>query len=226
MKRLWGIVPWLLLATALGMMIGPGLLTARGPKEIPAALTSEDVRLFIAEALRAQEAYTDTALDTARTALANAATATDSAATAMDTALAAYDTVLGAGLPYVTAICDTTGDTVQVKALLVSQGICINFDGPDGNSYLYFYDNAQKKHEFIGWIDATTTFQMSSNVYISGTLETLGDLKVNGKDIDIGDAGGFSGIKFNPTSTELEFWIDGSKVGSIGEDGVYDDEVP
>lgn len=44
-------------------------------------------------------------------------------------------------------------------------------------------------------------------------------------DINIGDAGGFSGVKFNPTSTQLEFWIDGSQVGHIGIDGAYVDDV-
>jgi hypothetical protein len=52
------------------------------------------------------------------------------------------------------------------------------------------------------------------------------DLEVEGNDIDIGDAGGFSGFKFNPSTTEIEFYIDGVLVGSIDATGVYTDEVP
>lgn len=43
--------------------------------------------------------------------------------------------------------------------------------------------------------------------------------------VDVGDAGGFSGMKFNATTTELEFWIDGAKVGHIGLNGSYVDDV-
>jgi protein associated with RNAse G/E len=45
-------------------------------------------------------------------------------------------------------------------------------------------------------------------------------------DIDIGDAGGYSGMKFNATNTTLDFYIDGVKVGHIGTNGTYVDDVP
>ncbi len=60
----------------------------------------------------------------------------------------------------------------------------------------------------------------------TGNMQIDGDLDVDGNDIDIGDAGGFSGIKFDPTATEFRFFIDGTQVGHIGTDGAYVDDVP
>lgn len=53
-----------------------------------------------------------------------------------------------------------------------------------------------------------------------------GDLEVVGNDINLGDVGGFSGVKFAPGTTTLDFYIDGVKVGHIGTDGAYTDDVP
>jgi hypothetical protein len=50
-------------------------------------------------------------------------------------------------------------------------------------------------------------------------------LRVAG-DIDIGDAGGFSGMTFNRTNTTLDFYIDGTKVAHIEPNGTYVDDVP
>jgi hypothetical protein len=61
---------------------------------------------------------------------------------------------------------------------------------------------------------------------VDGNIKLSGDLDVDGNDIDIGDAGGFSGIKFDPATTQLQFFIDGTQVGHIGTDGAYVDDVP
>lgn len=65
-------------------------------------------------------------------------------------------------------------------------------------------------------------------IFQAGTGNVLmpADLKVAGNDIDIGDAGGFSGVKFNPGTTTLDFWIDGVKVAHISSNGTYTDDVP
>jgi len=192
---------------------------------IDSAATALDTAFAARDSADAAYLLADSAQDTGVVAYALADSAQDSAATAMDTAKAAYDSVLVAGLPYVTAICDTTGDTVQVKALLVSEGVCINFDGPEGDGYLYFYDNSQKKAENIRWDNDPGRFHLSDNVYVSGILTTASTIKVEGKELDIGDAGGFSGVIFNQSTTELEFWIDGVMVRSMHTDGTCNDEV-
>ncbi len=50
-------------------------------------------------------------------------------------------------------------------------------------------------------------------------------LQGQGNMLNLGDGGGFSGPIFNPTTTELEWDIDGTLTGSLGADGVWTDEV-
>lgn len=59
-----------------------------------------------------------------------------------------------------------------------------------------------------------------------GTFTSTGLIKAEGNAIDVGDAGGFSGVKFNPAATTLDFWIDGVKVAHISSNGTYTDDVP
>lgn len=72
--------------------------------------------------------------------------------------------------------------------------------------------------------NATTSDEFTLST--GGNLAVTGTMKAGGSEIDLGDGGGFSGAKFNPTSTELEFYIDGTFVGSIDTGGAYTDEVP
>ena len=57
-------------------------------------------------------------------------------------------------------------------------------------------------------------------------VKAEGDLKAEGNDLDLGDAGGFSGVKFNPATTTLDFYIDGVKVRHFNADGSSTDDVP
>jgi len=59
-----------------------------------------------------------------------------------------------------------------------------------------------------------------------GNLQIDGDLDIDGNDIDLGDAGGFSGLKFVPATTTLDVYIDGVKIGHFSTDGTYTDDVP
>jgi hypothetical protein len=43
--------------------------------------------------------------------------------------------------------------------------------------------------------------------------------------INVGDSGGFSGLKFNAGDTQLEVYIDGTKIGHFSTDGTYTDDV-
>ena len=70
------------------------------------------------------------------------------------------------------------------------------------------------------------TFDGDGDLHLTaGNLEVTGDLDVNGNDIDLGDAGGFSGLKFVPGTTTLDVYIDGTKVGHFSTDGKYTDDV-
>lgn len=153
--------------------------------------------------------YTDTVADTAYRAYWLADSAMDSANIAL-----AYD---------LDDICDNGANTDQDVG---AEDFFVNQNGPDGDSYVFFWANNNPNGEGLMWDESETRFDFSDDLNVEGDLRVVGDLEVIGKDIDIGDAGGFSGIKFNAGTTEFEFWIDGSKVGSIGTDGVYDNEVP
>ena len=45
-------------------------------------------------------------------------------------------------------------------------------------------------------------------------------------DLNIGDTGGFSGMKFESATTRLVYWIDGSSVSYITATGEYVDLTP
>lgn len=161
-------------------------------------------------------ALADSAQDSAAAAYTLAETARDSAATAMDTALAGLDMTL----QNVTDNGAITTTNVTVAELHTNALYShFNYDGPNSSASLYFYNDGSPTGASLGWANAQQEFYSSHN------FRVVDDLSVAGNDINIGDGGGFSGIKFNPTSTELEFWIDGSKVGHIGTDGAYIDDI-
>jgi hypothetical protein len=74
------------------------------------------------------------------------------------------------------------------------------------------------------------TFQTPTTIVATldadGDAQFDGDLDVDGNDIDLGDAGGFSGVKFNPAATTLDFYIDGTKVAHLDTAGALTDDVP
>lgn len=164
-----------------------------------------------------------TVMDTALAAFWLADSAQDSAGTAMDTSLAALDSVLGAGLPYVTAICDTTADTVQVQALRSCEDIYVNFDGPEGTAKIGFYDGASPIGQYIQWNNATSRFDISANAHLDDDLIVDGIVTVLEGQLNVGDEGGFSGLKFNSVDTELELWVDGASVNTADSVGTVMD---
>jgi hypothetical protein len=88
----------------------------------------------------------------------------------------------------------------------------IMFTQTDGNEYI---DSGSD-----GWVNIGATTGVEVNAPI---LNVTGIYSVNG--FDCGDAGGFSGMKFNAGTTQLEVWIDGSKIGHFSTDGTYTDDV-
>ena len=53
-------------------------------------------------------------------------------------------------------------------------------------------------------------------------LDVAGGVKVS-SGVDVGDAGGFSGIKWNAASSRLEFWLDGFARAAVLLSGTYQD---
>ena len=75
--------------------------------------------------------------------------------------------------------------------------------------------------------DSGTTIANTSyaRMTICESASIWSKLQKQGHRLDLGDAGGFSGMLYSAADTELQFYVDGTKVGSIGTDGSWDDEV-
>jgi hypothetical protein len=82
------------------------------------------------------------------------------------------------------------------------------------DSAIYVYSSAD------GWLNLVADTGVEVNAPIVNVTEIY---STNG--FDCGDAGGFSGTKYNATDTRLEFYIDGALKGYIGTDGAYVDAV-
>jgi len=123
----------------------------------------------------------------------------------------------------------------------IDNGYSLLLTNPTGENHVYLYNPGSGVYRSFGiryadeldpcfFIDPNNnvginTTSPSEKLDVDGNITLTGDLDVNGNDIDLGDAGGFSGVKFNPTDTTLDFYIDDIKVGHIGTDGAYVDDI-
>lgn len=46
----------------------------------------------------------------------------------------------------------------------------VNYDGPDANSYIYFYENSSASGENIAWVDSVDVFRISDELWLEGFL--------------------------------------------------------
>lgn len=140
--------------------------------------------------------------------------------TVRDTANAALDSVLGANLDYVLSIGDVSGSSLRAGTIRSNAGVYINYDGPEGDGSIYFYDAGSATGHHLRWDDNPGRFHFSTNVHAAGDITTQSDLKVASGEIDIrvllGD--GFSGFKFKEATDQIEFWINGNRVHIMDAD--------
>jgi hypothetical protein len=64
-----------------------------------------------------------------------------------------------------------------------SPNLAINYDGPDGDANITFYDNGGPGGQYLRWADAAAEFQLSGGLNVGGTLLVGGDLRVNGNNV-------------------------------------------
>ena len=142
---------------------------------------------------------------------------------------------------HMTAVFEGTKSSIQIAAsdlgAVASYLFLTNAPGAGNNKHWVFhhkgvsnsdelsisYVTSAADNESIGFSSTTApglTMQTNGDGSISGVFAVVGN------EVDLGDAGGFSGPKYNPATTEYEFWIDGSVVGHVGTDGAYVDDVP
>ena len=65
--------------------------------------------------------------------------------------------------------------TKDIKA----QNFYINYDGPDGDSYLYFYENSSQQGAYLRWVEGTTAFYLSHSLSSAGILKAGSDIYIN-----------------------------------------------
>jgi len=102
--------------------------------------------------------------------------------------------------------------------------------GEDATGYdVKFYGTTEGV--YMLWDESGDDLIVNGQVAIGTTDAPTVALDVTGQanistGVNVGDAGGFSGMKFDAGNTHLTFWIDGSQVAHIAADGTYNDDVP
>ena len=57
--------------------------------------------------------------------------------------------------------------------------LSINYDGPDGDSFIYFYDNSSEIGQLFKWDDADGVFELSTDLRIYGNLRSNDNVYIN-----------------------------------------------
>lgn len=121
----------------------------------------------------------------------------------------------GSGAGTVTVDCATAGGaTLAVDGILKGDSLAPYTSGGGFIASLY---NASA--------DTLFYIRNTDGSHVAN-LKVEGYLKSESGQVDVGDGGGFSGMKFNAGATTLDVYIDGSKVGHFGTNGSYVDDVP
>lgn len=96
----------------------------------------------------------------------------------------------------------STYSDVQVHG----RNMYLNWDGPDGNSNLYFYDSSSPTGQAIQWNNTSSRFDISSTILVTGDIQASADLKC-GEEIyvDYGSTGGNGIIYFSDEDAKIEY---------------------
>lgn len=65
-------------------------------------------------------------------------------------------------------------------ALLVDDNAYLNYSGPDGDSYLYFYDNSSPTNRYLRWNNTYNRFDFSTSLQVQGSILCEGNAYLNG----------------------------------------------
>lgn len=74
---------------------------------------------------------------------------------------------------------DVTGQITAGTNVRCNSNAYINYGGPDGDAYLYFYDNTSSTGEYLMWDESPGTFTLSHALYLNGTLNLIGGMSNN-----------------------------------------------
>jgi len=54
------------------------------------------------------------------------------------------------------------------RYIFAGADLYLNYDGPDGDSYIYFYDAGSVEGEFLFWNATDERFEFSNDLYVAG----------------------------------------------------------
>lgn len=90
---------------------------------------------------------------------------------------------------------------------LTGDTIYLNFAGPDGDSYIYFYEDSATNGAFLRWYDAGNEFRINHRLRLQAGGENLG-LAIESTDaecyIQLIDSAGYGNVTMNSSSLYLE----------------------
>ena len=82
-------------------------------------------------------------------------------------------------LQSVTDVGNTTTNDITVGNIMVNKGIYVNYDGPEGRSYIYFYDGGSPSSKYLRWDDSNSRFDFNYDLYVTGNITATGEVKGN-----------------------------------------------
>jgi len=90
--------------------------------------------------------------------------------------------------------------------LIANSDAYINYNGPDGDSFLYFYDNSSPTGAYLKWDDASDRFEFNDTVYASESIIAQNDVYGFGNVISYGDV--YVGFTGGSTLNPAVYWRD------------------
>jgi hypothetical protein len=85
----------------------------------------------------------------------------------------------------ITGDLDVSGITYGVGDIRTDGNVYVNYAGPDGNSFLYFYDGGNPSNAYISWSDSLANFLINKPIYVIGDATVTGTVKAT-TDVTIG----------------------------------------
>lgn len=74
----------------------------------------------------------------------------------------------------------TVGSTLTVSGeMRANSDVYVNYNGADGDSYLYFYDGSSPTGEYLKWEDATDQFVLSTDLDVLASVSATGTISAN-----------------------------------------------
>ena len=86
---------------------------------------------------------------------------------------------VGIGTATPAATLDVNG-TARANTLISDGNIYLNYGGPDGDSFVYFYADSSATGKHLKWDEAFDRFEFDDTISVSGDVKATGDVRADG----------------------------------------------